>query len=95
VRADWRFLPSARIGGDAFGYRFLSPDRFAVFLLDVAGHGPGSALLAATVMNRLRERSRTLGDLAEAERAAVLGALNKSFGMEEQGARFFSAWYGP
>jgi hypothetical protein len=94
VRADWRFLPCARIGGDAFGYRFLSPERFAVFLLDVAGHGPGSALLAATVMNRLRERARTLADPAEAEPAAVLGALNEAFGMEEQGGLFFSAWYG-
>lgn len=94
VRADWRFLPCARIGGDAFGYRFLSPDRFAVFLLDVAGHGAGSALLAATVMNRLRERARTLTDPAEAEPAAVLAALNEAFGMEEQGGLFFSAWYG-
>jgi hypothetical protein len=94
VRADWRFLPCARIGGDAFGYRFLTPDHFAVFLLDVAGHGAGSALLAATVMNRLRERARSATNLAEAEPAAVLAGLNDAFGMEEQGGLFFSAWYG-
>lgn len=94
VRADWRFLPCARIGGDAFGYRFLGRDLFMVFLLDIAGHGPGSALLAATVMNRLREQARTLSSPAQAEPAAVLAGLNDAFGMEEQGGLFFSAWYG-
>jgi serine phosphatase RsbU (regulator of sigma subunit) len=94
VLADWRFLPCARIGGDAFGYRFLTPDLFAVFLLDVAGHGAGSALLAASVMNHLRELARSLASPAQAEPAVVLAALNEAFAMEEQGGLFFSAWYG-
>jgi hypothetical protein len=94
VRVDWRFLPCASIGGDAFGYRFLDDRRFAVFMMDVAGHGAGSALLAASVMNLLRERSN--GPMApdQAEPAAVLGALNGMFQMDQQGGLFFSAWYG-
>jgi sigma-B regulation protein RsbU (phosphoserine phosphatase) len=87
VRAEWCFQPSARIGGDALGYRFLDSTRFAAFMIDVAGHGVGSALLAASVMNALRER-------AGADPAAVLASLNASFQMEEQGGQFFTMWYG-
>ncbi|MFM9025438.1 MAG: response regulator, partial [Planctomycetaceae bacterium] len=28
IRADWRFIPSASLGGDAFGYHALDPDHF-------------------------------------------------------------------
>ncbi len=87
VRAEWCFRPSARIGGDALGYGFLDATRFAIYLIDVAGHGVGSALLAASVMNALRDR-------AGPDPAAVLGALNASFQMEQQGGLFFTMWYG-
>lgn len=94
VRADWRFVPSGRVGGDAFGFRWLDDERFAVFIMDVAGHGAGSALLAASVMNLLRQRAGTLGTPTEAAPAAVLAELNANFQMDEQGGLFFSAWYG-
>jgi len=87
VRAEWCFQPSARIGGDALGYRFLDSTRFAAFMIDVAGHGVGSALLAASVMNTLRER-------AGPDPAAVLASLNASFQMDEQGGQYFTMWYG-
>ena len=87
VLADWRFLPSASIGGDAFGYRWLDADRFAVFILDVAGHGAGSSLLAASVMNSLRVGA---GD----DPAAVLAGLNATYQMEDQDGLFFTIWYG-
>ena len=46
IRADWRFIPSAELGGDSFGYEWLDDDHFAFYLLDVSGHGgrPGLAL---------------------------------------------------
>ncbi|MCO6418622.1 SpoIIE family protein phosphatase [Siccirubricoccus sp. KC 17139] len=87
VRAAWCFLPSASLGGDAFGYRWLDAGRFAIYLMDVAGHGMESALLAASVMNLLRDR-------AGPDPAAVLAGLNASFRMEEQGGLFFTMWYG-
>ncbi|WP_052214620.1 PP2C family protein-serine/threonine phosphatase [Belnapia sp. F-4-1] len=87
VRAEWSFLPSASIGGDAFGYRWVDAERFAVFILDVAGHGAGSALLAASAMNMLRAG---IGS----DPAAVLAGLNASFQMEDQGGLFFTIWYG-
>lgn len=92
VRADWRFVPSANIGGDGFGYGWLDDHRFAAWLLDVSGHGAGSALLAASVMNLLRDHSLPGTDFADA--ASVLSALNARFQMDRQGGLYFSIWYG-
>ena len=54
IRTDWRFIPSAELGGDSFGYHWLDDDHFAFYLLDVSGHGIGSALLSVSAMNALR-----------------------------------------
>lgn len=92
IRADWRFLPSAQLGGDAFGYHWLDERRFAVYLLDVCGHGVGAALLSVSVLNVLRSRSSPNVDFADPE--AVLGAMNLAFPMERQNNMFFTIWYG-
>ena len=92
VRASWRFLPSTQLGGDAFGYHWLDEQRFAVFVLDVCGHGVGAALLSVSVMNVLRNQSMPGVDFADP--AAVLAALNQSFSMERQNNMFFTIWYG-
>ena len=34
IRIDWRFIPSAELGGDSLGYFPLDAQRFAFFLLD-------------------------------------------------------------
>ncbi|HEY4253988.1 MAG TPA: SpoIIE family protein phosphatase [Roseomonas sp.] len=93
VRVDWRFLPSAGIGGDGFGYRMLPDGRFAVWLLDVSGHGAGAALLAASVMNALRQGG-TAGGGEAGDPAAVLAGLNAGFQMDSHGGLYFSLWYG-
>jgi hypothetical protein len=92
VRADWRFVPSANIGGDGFGYGWLDDRRFACWLIDVAGHGAGSALLAASAMNILRAHSLPGVDFASP--AAVLAAANARFQMDNHGGLYFSMWYG-
>jgi phosphoserine phosphatase RsbU/P len=92
VRASWRFFPSTQLGGDAFGYHWLDEGHFAIFVLDVCGHGVGAALLSVSVMNVLRNRSMPNVDFADP--AAVLAALNQSFSMERQNNMFFTIWYG-
>ncbi len=92
VRAGWRFLPSTQLGGDAFGYHWLDGCRFAVYVLDVCGHGVGAALLSVSVMNGLRNRSVPNVDFADP--AAVLASLNLAFPMERQNNMFFTVWYG-
>jgi sigma-B regulation protein RsbU (phosphoserine phosphatase) len=92
VRSSWEFIPSASLGGDAFGYHWLDKDNFAIYLLDVSGHGVGAALLSASVMNVLRSRALPQVDFCEPDQ--VLSALNRSFPGEENNDMFFTIWYG-
>jgi len=57
IRADWWFKPSAKLGGDAFGYAPLPDGRFAAYLMDVSGHGAAAAMHTVAVMNVLRQRA--------------------------------------
>jgi len=45
IRVDWRYIPCAGLSGDGFGYRWIDDDHFAMYLLDVSGHGIDAALL--------------------------------------------------
>ena len=92
VRTDWRFFPSSSLGGDSFGYHWLDKDNFAVYLLDVSGHGVGAALLSVSVINVLR--SQSLPDVDFREPDEVLEALNQAFPVEEHNGMFFTIWYG-
>ncbi len=92
VRTDWRFIPSAELGGDSFGYHWLDDDHFAFYLLDVSGHGVGSALLSVSAMNALRSQALPQTDFRVP--GQVLGALNNAFQMEQQNGLFFTIWYG-
>ncbi len=92
VRTDWRFVPSAELGGDSFGYHWLDDDHFAFFLLDVSGHGIGSALLSVSAMNVLRSQALPQTDFRKP--AQVLAALNNAFQMDQQNGLFFTIWYG-
>lgn len=92
IRADWRFVPSASLGGDAFGYHDLDAEHFAVYLLDVCGHGVGAALLSVSALNAIR--SETLPQTDFRDPAAVLAALNRAFPMDRHGEMFFTGWYG-
>jgi sigma-B regulation protein RsbU (phosphoserine phosphatase) len=92
VSADWEYVPSADLGGDTLGYHWIDDRHFAIYLIDVSGHGLDSALLSVTVMNVLRSRALPNTDFCEP--GQVLGALNEAFPMEEYGDKFFTMWYG-
>jgi serine phosphatase RsbU (regulator of sigma subunit) len=90
--AQWRYLPSAQLGGDALGYQFLDPDHFAFFILDVCGHGVAAALHAISVMNLLRGGHLPQTDFRRP--GEVLAALNPRFFMEDHHSLYFTIWYG-
>jgi sigma-B regulation protein RsbU (phosphoserine phosphatase) len=92
IRTDWRFIPSAELGGDSFGYHWLDDDHFALYLLDVSGHGVGSALLSVSAMNALRSQALPQTDFRLP--GQVLAALNNAFQMDQQNGLFFTIWYG-
>ena len=68
VSIDYRFVPSASLGGDAFGYQWIDDDNFAVYLLDVSGHGVGAALLSVSIMNVLRSQTLSETDFPQGSR---------------------------
>jgi len=92
VNTDWRFIPSAALGGDCFGYHWLDANRLAVYLLDVCGHGVGPALLAVSAMNMIRTSSIPGADASDP--SAVLAGLNAAFQMSQHNGMFFTLFYG-
>lgn len=90
--ADWRYVPSTELGGDSFGYHWVDPDHFALYLLDVCGHGVGSALLSVAVANTLR--SKALPGIDFRAPAEVLTGLNRAYQMEQHDNLYFTIWYG-
>ena len=92
IHIDWKFVPSAALGGDAFDYQWLDDRHLAMCLLDVCGHGVGSALLSVSVLNTLR--SRTLPDTDFHDPSSVLAGINQAFQMDRQNDLFFTMWYG-
>jgi sigma-B regulation protein RsbU (phosphoserine phosphatase) len=91
VRVAWRYQPSAQIGGDAFVYRWLDADRFAITVLDVSGHGPPAALHAVAVLESVeRGAASALADRP----GALLAALSTTFPMATSGGLYFTAWHG-
>jgi len=91
VRTDWVLQPSARLGGDAFGYHFIDERTFAIYLLDVTGHGAGAAMHAVSVMNVVRQRALPGVDVRDPARMAA--HLNEMFQMDRHGGMLLSLWY--
>jgi sigma-B regulation protein RsbU (phosphoserine phosphatase) len=92
LRTDWRFIPSASLAGDSFGYHWIDEDHFAIYLLDVSGHGWGAALLSVSVINVLRSHALPDADFHKPDQ--VLFALNNTFPAEKHHDMFFTIWYG-
>ncbi|MCX6901314.1 MAG: SpoIIE family protein phosphatase [Verrucomicrobia bacterium] len=91
-KAEWRFIPSTELGGDALGYHWFDDDHLVMYVLDVCGHGVGAALLSISAMNVIR--SHTLPNTNFLEPGEVLTALNDSFQMEKHNNMYFTIWYG-
>lgn len=89
---DWRYVPSTELGGDSLGYHWIDPDHFAVYLLDVCGHGVGSALLSVAVANTLRTGAISGTDFREP--GDVLSELNRAYQMDRHNDMYLTIWYG-
>jgi serine phosphatase RsbU (regulator of sigma subunit) len=92
VQTEWFILPSAKVGGDAFGFGELEAGGFMTFLFDVSGHGVGAALLSVSILNVLRQRALPGTDFRRPSQ--VLASLNAMFRMEDHNDMFFTMWYG-
>jgi phosphoserine phosphatase RsbU/P len=92
VSIETQFLPSRQLGGDCFDYYWLDPDYLAIYVLDMSGHGLGSALPSVYIQNILR--SQSLSGINFYQPSEVLRGLNEIFQMSNQNARYFTIWYG-
>jgi sigma-B regulation protein RsbU (phosphoserine phosphatase) len=90
-KSDWTLAVCSALGGDVLDLFPLSGGREAFYVLDVCGHGVGSALLATAVLLGLRARS--LPDADYANPASVLSALARAFPSGPDG-KFFTCFYG-
>ncbi len=89
---SWAYDPSTELGGDSFGYHWIDDTRFAIYLLDVCGHGVGAALLSVAAINVLR--SGSLKEVDFLDPSQVLAGLNDTFQMERHNNMYFTIWYG-
>lgn len=89
---SWAYEPSTELGGDSFGYHWVDDRHFAIYLLDVCGHGVGAALLSVAAINVIR--SGSLPDTDFLDPGDVLAALNDAFQMEHHNNMYFTIWYG-
>jgi len=89
---DWRFVPSTELGGDSFGYHWIDPEHFALYLIDVCGHGVGAALLSVAVADTLRSEALPRTDFRKP--GEVLAALNQAYQMARHDELFCTVWYG-
>ncbi|AMV27875.1 Phosphoserine phosphatase RsbP [Gemmata sp. SH-PL17] len=92
IRIAWKFVPTTQLAGDMFGYHWLDPDHLALYLLDVSGHGVGSALLAVSAGNVLATNSIPGTDARDP--GGVVTKLNDMFQMDRQDGKYFTIWYG-
>src|SRR6185437_148072 len=77
VAIDWRFVPSTQL---------------AIYLLDVSGHGVGSALLAVSAANLLA--AQAVPNVDPRDPGQVITGLNDIFQMDRQDGKYFTIWYG-
>ncbi len=91
LKTDWIFTPSAELGGDSFGYHWIDEEHFAIYLLDVSGHGVSAALESVSVLNMLRQQTLVKTDFRDPEQ--VIKALNKAYQMTEHNNNYFTIWY--
>ncbi len=92
IETQWCYLPCSQLGGDGFGYHWLDPETLAIYLMDVSGHGVGSALLSISVLNILRTQLLAQTDFHDP--SAVLEGLNRAFPMDRNNGKYFTIWYG-
>ncbi len=92
VEASARYLPSSRLSGDCFDFRWIDDDHFMVYVIDVSGHGVEAALVSVSLHDVLSPGSLPTEMLFAPER--VLTELNRRFMMEHHNHHYATIWYG-
>jgi sigma-B regulation protein RsbU (phosphoserine phosphatase) len=101
TQVAWAFLPSDLVSGDALNYFAFDAERLGFYLLDVAGHGVASAMVAMNVTQYLAPRPQSC--LVPTDRhtavepldpALAIARLNDRMIEGEMGANYLTCIYG-
>ena len=90
LNVAWRFKPCEKIGGDIFNLIQLDNEHWAIYIIDVAGHGVPAAMVAVSVFQYLQPQSGNLMMMSDEylktqrvrQPAQVLEFLDKEFTFE-------------
>ena len=91
LKIQWKIVPSVQLGGDSFGYHWIDKEHFAIYILDVTGHGIDAALHSVSALNTLKFQNLKNTDFRNPDE--VLKGLNSVFQMTEHSAKFITMWY--
>ncbi len=91
LKIKWKIVPSSHLGGDSFGYHRIDNDNMAIYMLDVTGHGVGSALHSVSALNILKYETLLNTDFSLPHE--VLKGLNNLFRMTDHDSLFITMWY--
>lgn len=104
VAIAWDYTPCEELAGDFLNYAKLDDNTIGLYVVDVCGHGPASALLAVAigrVLSSVVSATSLLvrpdpftGKRVVTPPTTVVGELNKRFQMETQGGLHFTILYG-
>jgi len=101
LEVAWKFKPCEHMGGDIFNLFQLDGDHWAIYVLDVSGHGVQAAMVTVSVSQFLQPNSghlfkRKPGKLSQTRKlrtpAEVLAALDREFPFERFN-NFFTITY--
>jgi PAS domain S-box-containing protein len=81
--------PSAHIGGDYYDVLPVTANRWGFVIADVAGHGPGAALMMAACRATLRQCA-----VGETSAAAVVRRVNRALHDDMPRGMFITMFYG-
>jgi sigma-B regulation protein RsbU (phosphoserine phosphatase) len=94
----WNFIPSSHVAGDFFNVIQIDKSHFALFIIDVSGHGVQSAMLAISIYNFFHSGFNQIGIPKHIKRShplyfmlnpqKVAETLNNIFSMEKFDAYF-------
>ncbi|AHH12544.1 Stage II sporulation protein E [Borrelia hermsii YBT] len=88
--SNWIFVPSKQIGGDFFNYYFVNDDNLIIYLIDISGHGVGSALLSLSVSSVINSYIMNNNDISPSK---VLKYVNSYF-VKFKSDMLITLWYG-
>ena len=92
IQTFWKYYPTAKLGGDAFGNFWIDDKHFALYLFDVCGHGIASGMYSVSLINTLKYQNLPDTDFTSPE--SVFSALNKIYQIHEHYGMYFTIWYG-